>query len=871
MSPLKKVIYFGLLLSSLTLTVVSSAGVNAQQSKAAESARKEFTLCQRADGTVPTTVDLLLLFDNSRSLNSTLNGFIPTDPKNTRFTAVEKMFDAIATAISESNATVNLGLIKFGSQAKRLIEFGDRAPISTINSKKLAAEIRDLMPPKRDAQEPDTNYIKALNAAQQMFEASDGANCRVMVWFTDGAFDFGDPKRADEKLDELRKTTCASDGWPTRFRELSVNSFVVLLGNPKSDTLRASLELMQALTGHPNNADGNDSLPVGCGGEFSGDGKQVGLVSRGSADTLGPLFEEIGTRIGGGKLLTACSESGLELQTGKMPASKFLKFVKIISRDGAPLPKPDDLLVIQSGTSERPISEYMDSSSTTSTSLQWVPNMGSPVSAGWQLRVKGRSKGICLYGALIDPLTVKLKRVADGPVSVDELKTEGRKTSLLSASEKDDIQFREAGKDLRPSDVLDRYNAAKNNGTTPDVRAFLQVDDTKLVFPEQLAILVQTDDPIPDLSQCTNALRFESPALLGDMPKNKEDRIFRSTTCVIATRGTTTEVSIDASRFFVGLAETKGCEKIERTLLLGDKRETSGRGVIPENSKTSVSLLIEFKGSESNCKLNVEDGVVANFELPGSGAKPREIAVALKAQLAPAPNPWWVIIVTMVTVLLAALLSLILLRTMNKWLARLPEPQGLFSYELEITVDFDVFQSVVGTVDGVALASYQPQAKDLRPVTSGSASEMQLQSTLLIRRLPGLFKPFSEASAVVSKTDAAAYWQQTPSGGLAIPFSSAVILQKSTRFFPSSGVGALLTIVVPRNGLGSGIAGVEKILKGTKLSDLLKNFRNNLLDTSTETKPGGSSGNNGNVQVSAPGETKKAPPPPRPTIPPTRQ
>jgi hypothetical protein len=847
----------------------SASSASAAQPSLPNSGSDEFTICKRADGSVPSTIDLLLLFDNSKSLNSKNPRFRPSDKENTRFDAVERMFEAIGEAISESDAKVNLGLIKFGTDPKRLIGFNDEDPISTVNARALATKIRRLLPPDPGKQDEKTDYIKALDAAQQMFEASDSANCRVMVWFTDGAFDSGYPstdEKAAKKLEDLRENTCAANGWPNRFRQLEINSFVILLGKPVSGTLQASLELMQALTGHPNGIEGMEDLPEGCGGEFVGPGKQVGLVSRGSADTLGPLFEEIGTRIGGGKLLTACSETGAELQSGKMPASKFLKFVKLISRGGARLPKPEDLMVVQKGSAERPITDFMKTTNTTATSLQWGPTKETPISAGWQLKVKGRSVGLCLYGALVDPLTVKLTRVADGPVSVDEVDT-----SVLDSSDIRSIEFSEKKKALTPTEVLDRYNAAKTSGDIPDVRALLEVDDDGIIFPEQLVVNVQTDDPIPDFSRCSESLTFKSPELLGDMPKDKEDRVFRSTPCVIATRGTTTEVSVDASSFFKAISETKGCEDIGPTLMLGNKRESSGKGVIPAESLTSVSLLIEFKGAESNCKINIANGVEASFEIPGSGVKPRNISVALAAQLAPAPNPWWVILVTTLTVLLAALLSLILLRTMNKWLARLPEPQGLFSYELEITVDFDAFQSVVGKVEGVALASYQPQAKDLKPVSSGSASEMQLQSTHLIRRLPGLFRPFSEASAVVAKTDVAAYWQQTPSGGLAIPFSSAVILQKSMKSSPSSGVGALLTIVVPRNGLGSGIAGVEKILKGSKLSDLLKNFRNSLLEPSTESKLESSQLNNSNVQVAAPAEPQKTPPPPRPPLPPGRQ
>lgn len=829
-------------------TIVSAPELGAEKPSNQESGGDTFTLCKRADGTVPSTVDLLLLFDNSRSLNSKIAK--PTDPEAIRFDAVEEMLKAIGSAIDGTNAKVNFGLIKFGMRATVLKTLGDWQ-ISASNAKELSDSIRRLLPAKPEKQEPSTNYIKALDAAQEMFEASDSTNCRVMVWFTDGAFEYGDKKREEEKLQELRTKTCSSTGWPTRFRELEANSFVVLLGSPpKTQNYKASLELMQALTGDP------DAKPVGCGGTLS----HVGEVFQGmEAEALGPLFEDIGTRIGGGRIL-ACDQQGTQLQTGEMPAGKFLKFVKLISKSGTPLPGEKDLVVVDQDGGEAPLLTYLAQSGESSTapaSIQWVPGPKSQLRSGWQLKVSGPTRGFCLYGALVDPVTVELDRVADNPVAVREVGT-----SLLDPTEIGEIEFTGSGRVLSPTEVLDEYNEGKRAGTTPDISAQLVVDKTLKIFPDQLQILVQPDDPIPDVSACGTPLTFESPSLLGDMPKDKKDRVFRSTSCAVSTKGTTTKVAVDASGFFSQLKETKGCEDISPALMVGEVPESSGKGVVVPDTSSSVSVRIELTGSSAKCEVDVAEGLSLSFELPGSEVKPKLVPVKLKTQLRPPPRSLTVIMVTALTVLLAAILSLLLLRLMNSWLARLPETQGLFSYELEITIDFDSHQFVKGTVDGVPIEAFQPQARDLRPVTSGTTSEMQIQSTRIERKLPGLFSPFQETSAVVIGDETAVYWQQTPSGGLAIPFSTALIVQQSKKIAPTSGSGALLTIVVPRNGADSGIAGVEKILKGSKLSDLLKKFRTEVMDPSSQAPPSESGG--GPTSSGGPAGGPKPPPPPPP-------
>ena len=101
-----------------------------------------------------------------------------------------------------------------------------------------------------------------------------------------------------------------------------------------------------------------------------------------------------------------------------------------------------------------------------------------------------------------------------------------------------------------------------------------------------------------------------------------------------------------------------------------------------------------------------------------------------------------------------------------------------------------------------------------------------LQKIRLDRKLGGFFKPFSEAKAEVAKSTLATYWQRTESGGLAVPFKKAIVVSKPEGVASNSDqIVAQLTILVPTSGSEGGLVGVTNLLRGQKIKEVCKEYR----------------------------------------------
>jgi hypothetical protein len=99
----------------------------------------------------------------------------------------------------------------------------------------LANEIKSKLP--NDKQQGGTNFINALNDARDFLDSKPATNCKFLIWFTDGVFDYDDSQLKDGKtesdyLNSLSKDTCDESGWPQELRDSHVNTYVVLLGDP---------------------------------------------------------------------------------------------------------------------------------------------------------------------------------------------------------------------------------------------------------------------------------------------------------------------------------------------------------------------------------------------------------------------------------------------------------------------------------------------------------------------------------------------------------------------------------------------------------------------------------------------------------------
>ena len=109
----------------------------------------------------------------------------------------------------------------------------------------------------------------------------------------------------------------------------------------------------------------------------------------------------------------------------------------------------------------------------------------------------------------------------------------------------------------------------------------------------------------------------------------------------------------------------------------------------------------------------------------------------------------------------------------------MPKAHTVYSYDKDIEIGQNAFGQVQVLIDGIDLVNYVPSVDDLsKPLSSSSKSQLDLNRVRLERKLGSFFKPLTEPWSELTKSQMASYWQQSPNGGLAIPFRRAIIVSK---------------------------------------------------------------------------------------------
>ena len=115
--------------------------------------------------------------------------------------------------------------------------------------------------------DPNTDYRSGLLGAREQLRGST-AECRLLLWFTDGIFDVGPDGKDPGDAPAVINGVCASEsGIADWFQDSNVLSFVILSNDwdinkwkrqfTSEGVLEASLSVMQAITGSEDLADGN--------------------------------------------------------------------------------------------------------------------------------------------------------------------------------------------------------------------------------------------------------------------------------------------------------------------------------------------------------------------------------------------------------------------------------------------------------------------------------------------------------------------------------------------------------------------------------------------------------------------------------------
>lgn len=614
------------------------------------------TRVQAADSTLQVCVDkegkpltgdieLMLVMDNSKSLKN-------NDPKNVRFSQVETLLKTVHDRISVSKnpRAVKFSLISFAGSARVVIPRSEAIVLTDSNIGDVKRQVEKAAPGDQE----NTDYVKALQTAIYEMKGKS-ENCRVIVWFTDGAYwPAGGGKNTDEGGD-LRDAVCGANGISQKLRDGDINIFPLYIEpeefNPKEDPT-ASQDVMAHLTGDEN-AFGEDPYMAGepCDGALP---SHIGeVLAASNVNQLGQFFADLTNIIDGGEPVACPTKNGL-IDSKPLPAGRYVSEISIVkySVDGEEL-EPEDLLAVQPDGESRSLGEFFEGEN----GRYVAKDAARELQLGW--KIQGSGSEHCIRAFAREGIAVQIKKSGNNsdliPIGPEKVWLEGE--DLTSPDD-----------DVEPPVVRlgDDANCQTNSGFTTDPSgldaAFNNEPEIGLgvicvdppgskVFPRGIIIAV-TREGQPLISCDGLELRREGSDEFVKLGENE-----KSNTCKIDFNNSGSTFNENISSFNeVFSGSIAGCN-IDANNSAIDSSEQDG--VI------SVSFRVVLERNErTNCNINDAeirfDYLGANGELK-TGSIPASIVLDLQ----PEPDRLAALIATILTVLTLVGLALVILRRMT--------------------------------------------------------------------------------------------------------------------------------------------------------------------------------------------------------------
>lgn len=279
------------------------------------------------------TVDLLLMMDQSRSLNRPEvdeGGEI----RREALREIRKLLEGEWVLDDESPRGLRVALIGFDTSehphAPDFEPVAARAELHPSDEEIEAALV------SRPGDAGHTDYGEALEAAAKAFEGSE-ADCRVMVWFTDGLHDPLPDRDAAEigRARELRDRVCGTIH--PAFEQAGIQTFAVLLGRrfvepDQPEMADLSKAIIHAVTGHRDSPVVADLQP---GLRCEGIEAQTGeiLTAEKVEDLINTLIEAV---IKTDHWQWPCDEgrSGSETSVVPLPSSTYIDSMEALAFGG---------------------------------------------------------------------------------------------------------------------------------------------------------------------------------------------------------------------------------------------------------------------------------------------------------------------------------------------------------------------------------------------------------------------------------------------------------------------------------------------------------------------------------------------------------
>lgn len=769
-----------------TLALLSSALAVPMAASAEEQKVKPLRVCDYENGVSKQgPLDIVLLLDNSKSLNTTKkknNKSQATDPGNMRFEAIGDLLKSFGDLAQDTKAEngveaqkgldINFGMVSFGSNAVEQIplqKLGD--PQSTLD------EIKKKLPVNR--QEDRTDYVTALQKALEIFDSRPVDNCKFLVWFTDGQFESdqintNDPKRNEEiakQTEYLKSKVCGSKGLANQIHQLRINTFVLVL-KPivTDDRLAASYGAMQAVTGSTVIPDGIKSDSNMCGDPGSRDHLGDVLVAEDAA-SIARKIPTIGNSIDGWTTVRVCPLDSADTELPSMPAARHLDSIAFTAyENGAEIGDLDKSTIIDRQGESYPLSRFLKpltSRSQFEKRFKFNSQANSALDQGWKFSISDGEIGWCVQ--LLNR-NFSVEFTVDNEIPVREVS----QPQLLTSGDLDGLTYKVEG----AKESLSR-DQARNESRK--VIGYLNIDPTGEIFKLPIPVSVR-QLTVPSVS-CGSSSRFEFSEAGANMRDNRT--LFAS--CVINTGNSSLE---DVSVRAIGGPDL---QKNECAATLSIAETGVGQDWTP-SVKTSTSLIhkkgemalhavLVFKNREAKCSSNTDSKIELVY---GTDKSRLDIPVAVNVELKKVPNKWLVVFLTALMFLFVIFLNLGLMRLLMRKSARISK-FGVDAYEVPIMVQKALDGRLeIRLQDGSSPMGHQFEVQKkiaLRVSPDGRSASLSGGTGSKLRVvLPPLYQPFGDAVMRIESSKKALYWQQSMKGdGLSPQTKMGVILHSPVK------------------------------------------------------------------------------------------
>lgn len=688
-----------------------------KQPLAASETSLQICIDQQTEESLTGDIELMLVMDNSLSLRI-------NDPEGKRFLQVRAMLKSVHDGISDSR-DVRFSFITFANRATVEIPLRSAQVLRNDNLDKIASRVESAAP----GNQKNTDYVAALDKALEEMASASPENCRVIVWFTDGAYWPSVGATGDSPSGGvLRDKVCSTGGFSDRLRTLNVNLFPLYIEPKSSDAKEdatASRDVMVHLTG---DQDAFDKNPYQAGSPCDKQTSHIGeVLAAENVNQLGQFFVDLGNIIAG-FLPVACPTKDGKVDSKPMPAGRYVEKISIVryALSGQEL-RPKDLSVLMPDNKTNSLDKYFEGKD----GRYEATEAAKELKIGW--RIQGSGEEHCIRALPREDLAVQIRKDSEGTnlVPIGDFKSWLDGEDLLSPAE-----------DKSPPIVRlgPKANCKERDGFATDAAGLNDAFQQLEAQAEGVICVDPQDIEVFPLGVTLNVSRFGRPLITCKSIQIRRsgadefisfDRTERSSECEVDFRESGTKFTGLDSNFggLLSADEAESCNLDTASSTLYAK--TRGEIVI-----ISVTAALK-ENRETKCRISGKQISFSYTDVNGK-VESEKVPFEIELNLQPEPNRLAALIATAITVIILLGLALALLRRLTIEAAALLAANKLFAvrFGAQVSRSGDGRSSI--SIENRPLRELQiDQGRVERAQLKGSDTKLDLideGDTLAIRR-----------------------------------------------------------------------------------------------------------------------------------------